>query len=94
MKRLLYLSTRGVAGAGPCGGGLDRTMRALRRQPAAAVRVAEALAVLFADLHEHNGRVFTRLRTRGCFFFFFFSNLLLCKLFMPVQRLSDRKDSP
>lgn len=63
MKRLLYLSTRGVAGAGPCGGGLHRAVRALRRQPAAAVRVAEALAVLFADLREQNGRVFTRLRT-------------------------------
>lgn len=63
MKRLLYLSTRGVAGAGPCGGGLHGAMRALRRQPAAAVRVAEALAVLFADLHEQNSRVFTHLRT-------------------------------
>lgn len=30
-------------------------MRALRGQPAAAVRVAEALAVLFADLREQNG---------------------------------------
>lgn len=63
MKRLLYLSTRGVAGAGPCGGGLHRAVRALRRQPAAAVRVAEALAVLFADLREENGRVFTHLQT-------------------------------
>lgn len=43
------LCARGVACAGPCGGSLRRTVRALSRQPSAAVRVAEALAVLFAD---------------------------------------------
>lgn len=76
-KRLLYLSTRGVAGAGPCGGGLDGAVRALRRQPAAAVRVAEALAVLFADLREQNGRVFTRLRSlsRDVFLFVFLGSV-------------------
>ena len=48
----LYLSTRRVASAGPCGGSLCGAVWALGRQPATAVRVAEALAVLFADLHE------------------------------------------
>lgn len=57
-ERLLYLSTGRVAGAGPRGGGLHRTVRALCRQPAAAVRVAEALAVLLADLSVS--------RTAGC----------------------------
>lgn len=52
---VLYLSTGGVAGAGPRRGSLGRAMRALRGQPAAAVRVAEALAVLFTDLREQNG---------------------------------------
>lgn len=52
---MLYLSTGGVAGAGPRRGSLGRAVRALRGQPAAAVRVAEALAVLFADLREQNG---------------------------------------
>lgn len=67
-------------------------MRALRRQPAAAVRVAEALAVLFADLHEQNGRAFTRLRTlKSLSEDGFFFVLGLGKLLMPVQRF--RKDS-
>lgn len=48
----VYLGTRGVASAGPGGGGLRRAVGALSRHPSAAVRVAEALAVLFADLCE------------------------------------------
>lgn len=52
---MLYLGTGGVAGAGPRRGSLGRAVRALGGQPAAAVRVAEALAVLFADLREQNG---------------------------------------
>lgn len=52
VKLLVYLSTGGVASAGPRGGSLRGAVRALRRQPAAAVCVAEALAVLFADLRE------------------------------------------
>lgn len=55
MKLLVYLCTRGVACAGACGGSLRGAVRALGRQPAAAVRVAEALAVLFADLREQTG---------------------------------------
>lgn len=49
---MLYLSPGGVAGAGPRRGSLGRAVRALGGQPATAVRVAEALAVLFADLRE------------------------------------------
>lgn len=56
MKLLVYLCTRGVACAGPRGRGLCRTVRALGRQPSAAVRVAEALAVLFADLREQTAQ--------------------------------------
>lgn len=52
---MLYLGTGGVAGAGPRRGSLSRAVRALGGQPAAAVRVAEDLAVLFADLREQNG---------------------------------------
>lgn len=52
---MLYLGTGGVAGAGPRRGSLGRAVRALGGQPAAAVRVAEAFAVLFADLREQNG---------------------------------------
>lgn len=55
-RSMLYLSAGGVAGAGPRRGSLGRAVRALRGQPAAAVRVAEALAVLFADLHQQKQR--------------------------------------
>lgn len=50
IKFLLYLCTRRVARTGSCGRSLCGAVRALGRQPSAAVRVAEALAVLFADL--------------------------------------------
>lgn len=49
---LTYLCTRGISCTGPCGGRLRWTVGALGGQPSAAVRVAEALAVLFADLRE------------------------------------------
>lgn len=62
MKLLVYLCTRGVACAGPCGGGLCRAVRALGRQPSAAVRVAEALAVLFADLREQTAECLPTVR--------------------------------
>lgn len=56
-RRLVYLCPRRVACASPCGGSLYRTVWAFGWKPSAAVRVAEALAVLFADLREQT--VFT-----------------------------------
>lgn len=78
-KLAVYLCARGVACAGPCGGSLRRTVRALSRQPSAAVRVAEALAVLFADLRRQTAKclntmltlhmTWARTRMRQCLFF-------------------------
>lgn len=59
----VYLCARGVACAGPCGGSLRRTVRALSRQPSAAVRVAEALAVLFADLRRQTAKCLNTMLT-------------------------------
>lgn len=56
MELLVYLGTRRVASAGPRGRSLCRAVGALGRQPAAAVRVAEALTVLFADLYEETAK--------------------------------------
>ncbi len=63
MKLLVYLCTRGVASAGPCGGSLCRAVRALSWQPSTAVGVAEALAVLFADLREQTAECLQTLLT-------------------------------
>lgn len=52
MKLLAYLRPRGVACASPSGGSLHRTVWAFGWESSAAVRVAEALTVLFADLRE------------------------------------------
>lgn len=62
MKLLVYLCTRRIACAGPCGGSLRRAVWALGRQSSAAVRVAEALAVLFADLREQTAECLPTVR--------------------------------
>lgn len=52
MKLPAYLCPRRVACASPSGGSLHGTVWAFSWKPSAAVRVAEALTVLFADLCE------------------------------------------